>query len=133
MMTNLLAAGMSVIDALKVSRTVSRNVQFIEATERLQKKITTGTALSMLFANEKVFSLAQGQLMAVGKRTADMDKMLTSIAECYEEKFTTVVDGLSTIIEPLMIVLVGAMIGIMVVALYLPIFSAANAIGLRPE
>ena len=54
--------------------------------------------------------------------------MLTSIAKYYEEKFTTLVDGLSTIIEPLMIVFVGAMIGVMVVALYLPIFSAGNAI-----
>ena len=60
--------------------------------------------------------------MAVGERTNNMDEMLTSIAKSYEEEFTTVVDGLSTIIEPLMIVLVGAMIGIKVVALYLPIF-----------
>ena len=66
--------------------------------------------------------------MAVGKRTSNMDEMLTSIAEYYEEEFTTVVDGASTIIEPLMIVLVRAMIWIMVVALYLPIFSTGYAI-----
>ena len=66
--------------------------------------------------------------MAVGKRTSNMDEMLTSIAEYYEEEFTTVVDGVSTIIEPLMIVLVRAMIWIMVVALYLPIFSIGDAI-----
>ena len=71
--------------------------------------------------------------MAVGERTANMDKMLTSIAECYEEEFTTIVDALSTIIAPLVIVLVGAMIGIMLVALYLPISSAGNAIRFRPE
>jgi type IV pilus assembly protein PilC len=57
-----------------------------------------------------------------------MDEMPTSIAKCYEEKFSTVVDGVSTIIEPLMIVLVRAMIWTMVVALYLPIFSAGDAI-----
>ena len=66
--------------------------------------------------------------MAVGECTGNMDEMLTSIAKCYKEECTTVVDGLSTIIEPLMIVLVGVMIGIMVVALYLPIFSAGDAI-----
>ena len=54
--------------------------------------------------------------------------MLSSIAKYYEEEFTAVVDGLSTIIEPLMIVFVGLMIGLMVVALYLPIFSAGDAI-----
>ena len=82
----------------------------------------------MLFANEKAFPLTLGQLMAVGERTSNMDVMLTSIAKYYEEEFTTVVDGVSTIIEPLMTVLVGAMIWIMVAALYLPIFSARDAI-----
>ena len=80
----------------------------------------------MLFANEKVFPLALGQLMAVGERTAYMDEMQTSIAKYPEEEFTIVVDGLSTIIKPLMIVFVGAMIGIMVVALCLPIFLAGD-------
>ena len=82
----------------------------------------------MLFASEKVFLLTLGQLMAVGERTRNMDEMLTSIAKYYEEEFTTVIDGVSTIIERLMIVLVRAMIWIMVVALYLPIFSAGDAI-----
>lgn len=67
--------------------------------------------------------------MAACERTFNMDEMLTSIAKYYEEEFNTVVDGLSTIIEPLMIVFVGMMIGVMVVALYLPIFSATDAIG----
>ena len=84
--------------------------------------------MSVLFAHEKVFPLTLGQLMAVGERTSNMDEMLTSIAKYYEEEFTTVVDGVSTIIEPLMIVLFRAMIWIMVVALYLPIFSAGDAI-----
>ena len=83
--------------------------------------------MSLLFANEKVFLLTLGQLMAVGERTRNMDEMLTSIAKYYEEEFTTVIDGVSTIIERLMIVLVRAMIWIMVVALYLPIFSNGDA------
>ena len=82
----------------------------------------------MLFANEKIFLLTLGQLMAVGERTKNMDEMLTSIAKYYEEEFTAVIDGVSTIIERLMIVLVRAMIWIMVVALYLPIFSNGDAI-----
>ncbi len=128
LMANLLAAGVSVIDTLAVSSTVSRNVKFLEATDRIQQKITTGAPLSVLFGNEKVFPAALSQLMAVGERTGNMDEMLTSIAKYYEEEFTTLVDGLSTIIEPLMIVFVGMMIGVMVVALYLPIFSAGDAI-----
>ena len=128
LMANLLAAGVSVIDTLEVSSTVSQNVQFLDAMNRIKQKITTGAPLSQLFGNETVFPIALSQLMAVGERTGNMDEMLTSIAKYYEEEFTTVVDGLSTIIEPLMIVFVGVMIGIMVVALYLPIFSAGDAI-----
>jgi type IV pilus assembly protein PilC len=82
----------------------------------------------VLFAHEKVFPLTLGQLMAVGERTSNMDEMLTSIAKYYEQEFTTVVDDVSTIIEPLTIVLVRAMIRAMAVALYLPIFSAGDAI-----
>ena len=66
--------------------------------------------------------------MAVGERTSNMDEMLTSIARYYEEEFITVVDDVSTIIEQLMIVLVRAIIWIMVLALYLPIFSAGFGI-----
>ena len=84
--------------------------------------------MSGLFANEKVFPLTLGQLMAVGERTSNVDEMLTSVAKYYEEEFTTFVDSISTIIEPLMIVLVRAMIWTIVVALYPPIFSAGDAI-----
>ena len=66
--------------------------------------------------------------MAVGERTGNMDDTLTSIAKYYGEEFTTLVDGLSPTIEPLMIDFVGFMIGVMVVALSLPIFSAGDAI-----
>ena len=128
LMANLLAAGVSVIDTLEVAKTVSTNVQFLDATSRIKQKITTGAPLSTLFGNETVFPIALSQLMAVGEKTGNMDEMLSSIAKYYEEEFTAVVDGLSTIIEPLMIVFVGLMIGVMVVALYLPIFSAGDAI-----
>ena len=61
----------------------------------------------MLFANEKVFPQALGQLKAVGERAGTIDEILASIAKYYKKEFTTVVDGLLTVIEPLMIVFVG--------------------------
>jgi len=127
LLANLLAAGVTIVEALKVCSTVSGNVLFIEAMNRIQARSVTGAPLSKLFAEEKVFPIALSQLMAVGERTGNMDEMLESIAKYYEEEFSAVVDGLSTVIEPLMIVFVGAMIGAMVVALYLPIFSAGDA------
>lgn len=127
LLANLLAAGVTIVEALKVCSTVSTNVLFVEAMDRIQGRIVSGAPLSKLFADEKVFPIALSQLMAVGERTGNMDEMLESIAKYYEEEFQAVVDGLSTVIEPLMIVFVGAMIGAMVVALYLPIFSAGDA------
>ena len=127
LLANLLAAGVTIVEALKVCSTVSTNVLFVEAMDRIQGRIVSGAPLSKLFADEKVFPIALSQLMAVGERTGNMDEMLESIAKYYEDEFQAVVDGLSTVIEPLMIVFVGAMIGAMVVALYLPIFSAGDA------
>jgi len=68
------------------------------------------------------------RLMALGERTGSMNELLTLIARYYDKKSTTAVDGLSTIIEPLMIVFVGLMLGVMVVALYLLISSVGDAI-----
>ena len=65
----------------------------------------------------------------VGERSGNIDEMLESLSKFYEEEFDVVVDGLSTVIEPLMIVVVGGLIGSLVVALYLPIFSAGDLVG----
>jgi type IV pilus assembly protein PilC len=100
---------------------------FQDAATRIRDNLSSGQELSVLFKEETVFPIALSQMMAVGERTGNMDEMLTSIAKYYEEEFDTVVEGLSSVIEPLMIVFVGAMIGVMVVALYLPIFSAGDA------
>ena len=69
------------------------------------------------------------QLIKVGESTGNMDEMLTSIARYYQEEFESTVEGLTSVIEPLMIVFVGGMIGAMVIALYLPIFSSGDMIG----
>ena len=68
LMSNLLAAGVSVIDTLEVTRTVSKNLVFVDAVGRIKERITTGLELSVLFRDEKVFPLALSQLMAVGER-----------------------------------------------------------------
>ena len=127
LMANLFAAGIGVEEILKVATNVTTNTKFIEAMERINDRVVTGSDLSDLFAEESVFPLELSQLIKVGERTGNMDEMLASIARYYQEEFEAVVSGLTTIIEPVMIVFVGGMIGVMVVALYLPIFSAGDA------
>ncbi len=126
LMANLFAAGVSVLETLSVAKSVTTNSMYQNAFERIRNDVMTGSELSVLFAKEKVFPIELSQLIAVGERTGNMEEMLNSIANYYEEEFDGLVEGLSTVIEPLMIVFVGFLVGIMVVALYLPIFSAGN-------
>jgi type IV pilus assembly protein PilC len=127
-MANLFAAGIGISEILRVAASTSTNSLFVEAQGRIAERIVTGVELSVLFADEPVFPLELSQLIKVGEKTGGMEEMLSSIAKYYQEEFEAVVKGLTTVIEPLMIVFVGLMVGALVVALYLPIFSAGDAI-----
>ena len=129
-MANLTRAGVSIVDTLKIAKAVTTNLVFIYALERISRQIVTGQTLSeLLIKEEHIFPPQLAQLMAVGERTGNMEEMFTAIANYYEEEFDNVVAALSSIIEPLMIVLIGGIIGMLMIALYLPIFSMGNAIG----
>jgi type IV pilus assembly protein PilC len=129
-MANLTRAGVSIIDTIRISKQVTTNLVYMYALDRVAKQITTGEVLSVLLAREShAFPIALSQLCAVGEKTGNMEEMFESIATYYEEEFDAVVGALSTIIEPLMIVLIGAIIGLLMVALYLPIFSVGDAVG----
>jgi type IV pilus assembly protein PilC len=129
LMANLFAAGISIDQIMRIASRTTKNVLFVGAMQRISKEILTGKELSALFEQEKVFPLELSQLIKVGEKTGRMDEMLTSIAKYYLEEFETVVKGLTTVIEPLMIVFIGLVIGMLVVALYLPIFNAGDAVG----
>ena len=82
----------------------------------------------LCFDTTTTFIAQLAQLTSVGENTGNMEEMFQSISNYYEEEFDTVVKGLSTIIEPLMIVVIGIIIGVLMVALYMPIFSMGQTI-----
>ena len=129
LMANLFAAGIGVEEILRVGSRITPNVIFVEAIQRISERVVSGVELSALYADEPAFPIELSQLIKVGEKTGNMDEMLNAIARYYQEEFEATVEGLTSMIEPLMIVFVGTMIGAMVVALYLPIFSAGDAIG----
>ena len=129
LMANLIGAGVGIVDVLNISKSVSNNILIQDGVENITRGVITGRELSELFASEKVFPIAVSQFIAVGERTGNIEEMLTSLAKYYEEEFDAVVEGLSTVIEPIMIVVVGGTIGALVVAMYLPIFSAGDLVG----
>ena len=78
---------------------------------------------------EKVFPPTFSQLISVGEQTGNLDEMFTSVSGYYEEEFDTAVDNMSSLIEPIMIVFMGSMIGGLMIAMYSPIFNVGAIIG----
>jgi len=128
-MSNLIAAGVSVIETLDIAMTSVDNVVVNESLDKVKRGVFSGVDLSNLFLKEPVFPPTFGQLIGVGEKTGNLEEMFISIANYYQEEFDAAVGKLSTAIEPLMIVLIGALIGILLVAMYMPIFSAGSVVG----
>lgn len=129
LMANLAAAGVSIVEVLDIAKSTTKNRVYITAMENVKEGLYEGRQISEMFSQEKAFPAEVPQFIMVGERSGNIDEMLESLARFYEEEFDVVVDGLSTVIEPLMIVIVGGLIGALVVALYLPIFSAGDLVG----
>ena len=125
-MANLLKAGVSVVQVLEICTSASNNVLIQEGVAEVKRDVLTGQELSTLFGRNKLFPQELSQLMAVGERTGQLDEMLTSIANFYEEEFDNSVATLSAAIEPIMIVLVGGIVATLLLGMYLPIFSAGE-------
>ena len=128
-MANLVAAGVSVIETLEIVKETNNNLVVRDAIEKVKRGVFSGMDLSKLFLKESVFPSQFGQLIAVGEKTGNLEEMFTSIANYYQEEFDSAVKTLSTAIEPLMIVIIGALIGFLLLAMYMPIFNAGSVVG----
>ena len=128
-MSNLVAAGVSVIETLEIVKETNDNLIVSDAIENVKRGVFSGIDLSKLFLKEPVFPAQFGQLIAVGEKTGNLEEMFTSIANYYQEEFDNAVETLSTAIEPIMIVLIGTLIGFLLLAMYMPIFNAGSVVG----
>jgi|TARA_B110000037_G_scaffold207448_1_gene254431 type IV pilus assembly protein PilC len=128
-MGNLSAAGVNLLESLEIAKSVSTNVVVTEALENVKKGVFSGDTLTKLFLKEPLFPATFSQLISVGEQTGSLDEMFTSVAAYYEEEFDTAVDNMSTLIEPIMIVFMGTMIGGLMIAMYSPIFNVGAIIG----
>ena len=128
-MSNLVAAGVSVIETLEIVKETNDNLIISDAIENVKRGVFSGIDLSKLFLKEVAFPPQFGQLIAVGEKTGNLEEMFTSIANYYQEEFDNAVKTLSTAIEPIMIVLIGTLIGFLLLAMYMPIFNAGSVVG----
>jgi type IV pilus assembly protein PilC len=123
----LTASGTQILGALKVMRPVPGNKVLERGIDDVRAQVEAGVSLSRAMADTGVFPEMLIQMTATGEETGKLDHMLMRTADFYEQRVTAKVDGLSSLIEPIAIVVLGAVIGVMLVALYLPIFSLGQA------
>ena len=128
-MGNLSAAGVNLLESIEIAKQVSNNDVVTQALENVKKGVFSGDTLTKLFLKEPTFPPTFSQLVSVGEQTGNLDEMFTSVSMYYEEEFDTAVDNMSSLIEPIMSVFMGTMIGGLMIAMYSPIFNVGALMG----
>ncbi len=122
-LSTMFAAGVPLVEALDSVGGASGNAVYAQATEQIQKDVSTGSALTTSMTATGVFPTMVLQMSAIGEESGSLDHMLAKAAEFYEEEVDEMVKGLSSLMEPFIIVILGTLIGGIVVSMYLPIFK----------
>jgi type IV pilus assembly protein PilC len=127
-LSTMFAAGVPLVEALDSVGGASGNAVFQEATEQIQKDVSTGSALTTSMQTTGVFPTMVIQMCAIGEESGALDQMLGKAAEFYEDEVDEAVKGLSSLMEPFIIVILGTLIGGIVVSMYLPIFKLGQVV-----
>jgi type IV pilus assembly protein PilC len=122
-LSTMFAAGVPLVEALDSVGGASGNAVYAIATEQIQRDVSTGSALTTSMTTTGVFPNMVLQMTAIGEESGSLDHMLAKAAEFYEEEVDEMVKGLSSLMEPFIIVILGVLIGGIVVSMYLPIFK----------
>ncbi|MEO5617673.1 MAG: type II secretion system F family protein [Candidatus Eisenbacteria bacterium] len=123
----LTASGTQLLYALKVMRPVPGNKVLERGIDSVRTRVEQGVSLSKAMTESAAFPEMLVQMTATGEETGQLDTMLSRTADFYEQRVSAAVDGLSSLIEPIAIVVLGGMVGVMLLALYLPIFNLGQA------
>jgi len=122
-LSTMFAAGVPLVEALDSVGGASGNAVYAKATEQIQKDVSTGSALTTSMTATGVFPTMVLQMASIGEESGSLDHMLAKCAEFYEDEVDEMVKGLSSLMEPFIIVILGTLIGGIVVSMYLPIFK----------
>jgi type IV pilus assembly protein PilC len=124
----LVRSGVSIMEALDIVAGTAGNAVVAAAIKDARERVRVGESLSVALMNHEVFPKMVVQMMAVGEETGALDAMLDKIGEFYDSEVSATVDSLTSLIEPLLMVVMGVTVGGMVVALYLPMFQIINLV-----
>src|SRR3954470_5750539 len=127
-LSTMFAAGVPLVEALDSVGGAAGNYVYLVATKQIQAEVSTGTSLTAAMMNANVFPPMVIQMVSIGEETGALDSMLSKVADFFEAEVDDAVDALSSLMEPIIMVVLGTLIGGMVVAMYLPIFKLGGAV-----
>ncbi len=127
-LSTMFAAGVPLVEALDSVGGASGNSVYARATEKIQQEVSTGTSLTAAMDNANVFPSMVLQMCSIGEESGSIDHMLGKAADFYESEVDDMVAGLSSLMEPIIIVILGTIIGGIVVSMYLPIFKLGQVV-----
>lgn len=122
-LSTMFAAGVPLVEALSSVGPASGNYVYRVATQGIQNEVSTGSSLTVAMQNSDVFPNMAIQMVAIGEESGQLDSMLGKVADFYEQEVDDAVESLSSLMEPMIMVILGVLIGGMVIAMYLPIFK----------
>ena len=127
-LATMFAAGVPLVEALDSVGGAAGNAVYLEATRKIQSEVSTGTSLTAAMQNANVFPNMVLQMVAIGEESGALDAMLSKVADFFEEQVDEAVAALSSLMEPLIMVILGVLIGGLVIAMYLPIFKLGSVV-----
>jgi type IV pilus assembly protein PilC len=127
-LATMFAAGVPLVEALDSVGGASGNAVYAEATKRIQGQVATGTSLTSAMHDAGVFPSMVTQMVSIGEESGSLDAMLSKVAEFFEQEVDDAVASLSSLLEPIIIVVLGTLIGGIVIAMYLPIFKLGSVV-----
>lgn len=122
-LATMFAAGVPLVESLDSVGGASGNIVYVDATKKIQTEVSTGTSLTVSMQNSEVFPNMVTQMVAIGEESGALDQMLGKVADFYEQEVDEAVESLSSLMEPMIMVILGVLIGGLVIAMYLPIFK----------
>ncbi len=128
-LSTMFAAGVPLVEAFDSVAGAAGNVVYYDATKQIQREVSTGNSLMAAMQNTGVFPSMVLQMTSIGEEAGSLDAMLSKVADFYEAEVDDAVEALSSLMEPIIMVVLGTLIGGMVVAMYLPIFKMGQAVG----
>lgn len=128
-LSTMFAAGVPLVEALSSVAGAAGNIIFYDATQKIRAEVTIGTSLTIAIQNTQLFPNMVQQMVAIGEESGSLDAMLAKVADFYEAEVDDAVGALASLMEPIIMVILGGLIGSMVVAMYLPIFKMGSVVG----